>query len=260
MENHAYGQIIGSPQAPYITALAHRFALATDYKALSHPSLPNYLAMLGGSSFGLRSDCTDCHVAAPNLVDELEARGISWKAYMEGMPTPCFTAPESGRYAKKHDPFLYFDDITSNPARCDRVVPLTQLGTDLSHGDLPQFAFITPDLCHDMHDCDVSTGDQFLSQLIPSLLPHLGPSGVVFIVWDEGSPSAATQSAPGCCPQAQGGNVAAIAAGPAVRPGAMVSTPFDHYSLLRTLEDSWGLRLLGATACSCVRPLADLLS
>ncbi len=259
MENHEYSQIVGNPDAPYINSLARRYALATNYQALSHPSLPNYLALIGGSSFGIHSDCTDCGVSAPNLVDQLEAHGISWKGYMEGLPSPCFTGPGSGQYAKKHDPFVYFKDIASNPSRCDRVVPLTQLDADLAGHALPQFAFVTPDLCHDMHDCSVSTGDTFLSQLLPPILQQLGPSGVLFLMWDEGHPGPSTTPATSCCPTARGGQVVIIAAGPAVRPGASVGTAYDHYSLLLTIEEAWGLRRLGLTACSCVKPLSDLL-
>jgi len=260
MENHQYGDIIGNPQAPYINSLAHHYALATNYHALAHPSLPNYLALIGGSSFGVQSDCTDCPVSAPNLVDQLEAHGISWKAYMEDMPSPCFLGQGFMKYAKKHDPFLYFTDITRTPARCDKVVPLTELSADLGNHALPQFAFITPNLCHDMHDCGPNQGDTFLSQLLPTILPQLGPSGVLFMTWDEGHPGSSTIPGAACCPAAQGGQVVTIAAGPAAGQGVTVGTAYDHYSLLRTIEDAWGLERLGLTACSCVKPMTDLLS
>jgi len=259
MENHDFSQIIGNSQAPYINSLAHRYALATNYQAVAHPSLPDYLALIGGSTFGIRSDCTDCPVSAPNLVDQLEALGISWKAYMEDLPSPCFTGSASGQYAKKHDPFMYFDDITSHPSRCRRVVPLTELKADLAGHALPRFAFITPDLCHDMHDCGVEQGDRFLSKLLPPILAHLGPSGALFLTWDEGHPSVATTPDTTCCPLAIGGHVVTIAAGPAARPGVTFGTPYNHYSLLRTIEDAWHLEPLGLTACSCIKPMTEML-
>jgi len=236
MENHEYDSIIGSPDAPYINSLARASALATNYDAVSHPSLPNYLALIGGDTFGIRSDCTDCYVDAPNLVDALDAAHRSWKAYLEGMPRPCFTGGSSGRYAKKHDPFMYFDDIRTTPARCDNVVPYGSL--DLKQ--LPDFSWITPDLCNDMHDCSVATGDAFLQRTVPGLIQALGPGGVLFITFDEGSGSAGG-----------GGRVVTIAAGSGARPGRY-SQRFDHYSLLRTIEERLGAPLTAnaATATS----------
>ena len=251
MENEDYGAVIGSRDAPYVNALARRYALATAYYGVSHPSLPNYLALLGGSTFGITSDCTSCAVAAPNLVDELERRGISWRAYMEGLPSVCFTGGAAGRYAKKHNPFVYFEDVVGSPSRCAQVVPLTRLSADLRVRRLPRFVWITPDLCHDMHDCDVATGDRFLAGLVPQLLQALGPRGVLFLTWDEGVGDA------GCCGKPGGGRVPTIVAGPAARRGVRVGAPFDHYSLLRTIEDGLGLRRLAASATA--HPLAPLL-
>ncbi len=153
MENKEYGQIVGSNDAPFINQLAQQYTLVEDAFAITHPSLPNYLALLAGDTFGISSDCTTCFVSGPNLVDSLEARGRSWKAYMEDMPGPCFTGAAVGGYALKHNPFLYFQDIRNNPERCQRVVPLTQLDQDLASGSVPDFAWITPNLTHDMHVC-----------------------------------------------------------------------------------------------------------
>src|SRR5579884_375824 len=111
MENKSYGSVIGSPAAPFITGLATRYASASAMYAVSHPSLPNYLALTGGSTFGISSDCTGCSVRATSLVDQLQAAGISWKAYMEGLPHACYTGADTGEYAKRHDPFAYYTDI-----------------------------------------------------------------------------------------------------------------------------------------------------
>jgi phospholipase C len=251
MENKDYGQVIGSADAPYTGSLARSYALATGYYGVRHPSLPNYLALVGGSTFGITNDCTDCTVHGPSLVDELERRRISWRAYMEGMPSPCFGGATAGGYAKKHDPFLYFDGVAGNPQRCAKVVPMTRLDGDLRARRLPRFVWITPDLCHDTHDCDVRTGDRFLAGLVPRLLRALGQRGVLFLTWDEGVGAA------GCCGHPGGGRVPTIVAGPAARRGARSGVPFDHYSLLRTIEDGFGLRRLGASASA--RPLTPLL-
>jgi phosphatidylinositol-3-phosphatase len=240
MENKEYEEVIGSNEAPFTNRLASSNTLLTQEYAIGHPSLPNYLALIGGSTFGVHSDCTDCYQDAETLVDQLEAAGISWKAYMEDMPEPCFEGPSSGDYAQKHNPFAYFDAIRNDPRRCRKVVPMSQLAGDLSSHDLPRFSFITPDLCHDTHDCPVATGDEFLSKLVPDLIGELGRGGFLILTYDEGD------STHGCCGLARGGRVATIIAGPGARRGARISTPLSHYSLLRLVEDSFGLPRLGA--------------
>ena len=254
MENQEYGDIVGSGSAPFINRLARSSALATQMYAITHPSLPNYLALTGGSTFGINSDCTGCSVGATSIVDQLEARHISWKAYMESMPEPCFKSAAFGRYAKKHNPFLYYTRISSSPARCGRVVPLGQLSSDERSGALPRFIWITPDLCHDMHDCDVPTGDRFLSGFVPPLLRALGPRGLLFVTWDEGS------SDNGCCRLAAGGHIVTIAAGGDSRAGGRLRTPTNHYSLLQTIEDLLGLPRLRGAACACTPSLRPLLT
>ena len=253
LENKACGDVVGSPDAPYLNRLARRYAFASRSYALTHPSLPNYLGLTGGSTFGISSDCTDCPVRARNLVDQLERAHVSWKAYMEGLPRPCFRGAESGRYVKRHDPFLYYVDVASSPSRCRRVVPLTQLDRDIARHALPRFVWITPDLCHDMHDCPVSDGDRFLARLVPRLLRAVGAHGAVFLTWDEGVGGA------GCCGRAAGGNVATIVAGSAARPGGRSGLAYDHYSLLRTIEDAFDLPHLRGAACPCAPALSALL-
>ncbi|HJS93893.1 MAG TPA: alkaline phosphatase family protein, partial [Solirubrobacteraceae bacterium] len=231
MENEEYGDIIGSRSAPYITSLARRYASATRMYAITHPSLPNYLALTGGSTFGISSDCTDCSVGATSLVDQLAKAHLSWRAYMEDLPKPCFSGASAGDYAKKHDPFAYYTRITRDRARCTNIVPLTRLAADERGGRLPGYAWISPNLCHDMHDCSVSTGDRFLARLVPGLLRALGPRGLLFLTFDEGS------SDDGCCRLASGGHIVTIVAGGGARARARLATPTDHYSVPQTIED-----------------------
>ena len=254
MENKEYGSVIGNPDAPYVNGLAKQFGLSTGSYAVAHPSLPNYLALIGGSTFGITSDCTSCTVDASNLVDQLEEAGISWNAYMEDLPSPCYQGPSAGSYAKKHDPFLYFDDIAGSAARCSHVVPLTQLTTDLASDALPMFAWITPDLCHDTHDCGVATGDGFLAGLVPKLQHAMGPDGVLYLTWDEGSTDA------GCCGSPGGGHVATIVVGSAVRAGTRLAGPFSHYSILRTIETMWGLPPLRQAGCPCTEVMTGFFA
>ena len=228
-------EILGSGDAPTFDALAKRYALLANYRGVAHPSLPNYLALVSGSTQGVTSDCTTCTIAASNLADTLERARRTWKTYAEGLPAVGYTGPFAGRYAKKHNPFLYFQDVVDRSDRLRRIVPLTRFAHDLAAHALPDFSLVVPDLCHDMHDCPVSTGDSWLRAFVRPLLRSSELAhGVVYIVFDEG-----TDDAGG------GGRVPALVLGPLVRPGARATMPLDHYSLLRTLEEGWRLPRLG---------------
>ncbi len=237
LENKAQSEVLGNRAAPYFNSLARRYAVLAGYRGVTHPSLPNYLALVSGSTHGIRSDCTTCVVSGRNLADTLERAGLSWKGYAEGLPRAGYTGGSYGRYAKKHMPFLYFRDIVASRARLRRVVPLTQLSRDLAGGRLPSFALVAPNLCHDMHDCSVATGDAWLRRFLPPLLrsPELARSAI-FVVTDE---------TPGF---SQGEPVPALALGALVKPGSRYGATTSHYGLLRTVEDAWGLPRLGASA------------
>jgi phosphatidylinositol-3-phosphatase len=232
-ENKEEAQVIGAGTAPTFTSLARHYAQLTRYYAVTHPSLPNYVALVSGGTQGITSDCTTCIVNARNLADSLDASGRTWKTYAEGLPQPGFTGAFAGRYAKKHVPFLYFRDIAASPGRRRRIVSLTQLRADLRANALPDFALVVPDLCHSMHDCSVRTGDRWLAATIPPLLKL--PNTVVFVIFDEGTSH---------------NRVPALALGTAVRPGTRVGSRTGHYSLLRTVEAAWGLPLLGHSAAA----------
>jgi hypothetical protein len=249
LENRELGEAIGGGEAPYIEELAKRGTLAEDYHAIAHPSLPNYIALLAGDPLGIQSDCTECQARGATLVDQLERAHVGWRAYMEGMPRPCYRGGSAGGYAKKHDPFMYFPQIASRPGRCRNVVPLPRLASDLRAGTLPALAWITPNLCDDGHDCALRSVDRFLARLGPYLLRSLGPRGVLALVWDEGT------SASGCCGGARGGRVPLILDGFTVRAGYRLTAPADHYSLLALIEDSLGVGRLRGAACPCTPSL-----
>jgi hypothetical protein len=234
-ENHEASSIAGSSDAPTFNALARRYATLTNYHGVAHPSLPNYLALVSGSTQGISSDCTDCLLGARSLADTLAAAGKTWKTYAEDLPYPGFTGGSSGRYAKKHDPFLYFRNVVDSHARRRRVVPFPRLARDLERHRLPDFSLVVPNLCNDMHDCSVATGDAWLKAHVVPLLhsPELR-GGVVFVVFDEG-----TSDTGG------GGHIEALALGPTVRRGSRFARATNHYGLLRTIEDAWGLPRLG---------------
>ncbi|HEY7074363.1 MAG TPA: alkaline phosphatase family protein [Solirubrobacteraceae bacterium] len=253
MENRECGQVVGSPEAPFANSLGRRYAMLPDLYATAHPSFPNYLALISGSTMGARATCAKCRYGARNLVDLLEAANLSWKAYMENMPSPCYGPTRAGLYAKRHNPFLFFTDITRDPRRCSHVVPFAQLARDEHAGTLPRFSWITPNLCHDMHNCDVAAGDAFLARTVPPLLRAVGPRGAIFITWDEGTTKRS------CCGgHAAGGNIPTFVAGGAVRPHAAPLTAYDSLSILRTIEDAWRLPRLGATGCRCTPVIDDI--
>jgi phosphatidylinositol-3-phosphatase len=246
-ENKGRDRVLGSADAPTFAMLARRYAALTNYRAVSHPSLPNYLALVSGSTQGITDDCTSCVVVAQSLADTLEGAGRSWKTYAEGLPQAGFTGPYAGRYAKKHNPFVYFRSVLSAPERLSRVVPLAAFRRDLAAGTLPDYSLVVPNLCNDMHDCPIATGDRWLKRF---LAPLLGSSqvrgGAVFVVFDESDDSNV----------GGGGLVPAFVAGPVVRPGARSVVVLDHYSLLRTIEDGWGLPYLGRSARA--RPITGI--
>jgi len=244
MENEESTGVMGNNAAAYINTLATGHGLATQYFAVSHPSLPNYLALTAGSTFGIASDCTGCYVNATNIADQVESSGRSWKAYLESMPSSCYVG-DAYPYMQKHNPFIYYNDVRTNPARCaEHVVPFTQLSTDLVNGTVPNLAWITPNMCNDMHDCSIATGDAWLANVVPGILASSAfqNGGVLFITWDEGESSA------GCCGNAAGGQVATLVIAPNGVAGFRSTIAETHYSLLRTIEDAWGLSALGQAA------------
>ena len=233
LENSSYDRIIGSSSAPTLNRLARQCGLATDYSGVSHPSLPNYIAATSGNTWGITDDGSpgEHAVAQQSIFGQLEAHRRPWRSYEEGMPGSC-ALDSSGRYAVKHNPAAYY---LRSRRRCDRWdVPLAPaLASDLRHDRMPAFAFVTPDLCNDMHDCSVATGDAWLSRWVPAIVnsrAYRSGSMVLVVTFDEG----------------EGGSnrVATIVVSPSTPPGTTSGIAFDHYSLLKTTEQLLGLPLL----------------
>ena len=232
MENRSYDQAIAGG---YTAQLAARYAAATDYHGVSHPSLPNYLALTSGSTWGITDD--GYHpLPAGGVGAQLDAAGITWRAYMEGMGASCME--NVNRYALKHNPFPYYGDAC--PAQ---VVPFTHFDADMA-GNVPRFVWITPDLCNDGHDCSTTIADQWLAQTVPKILATSTwhQNGLLLITWDEGEDSA--------------NHVLTMV----IHPNPTVHTSanhYDHYSLLATLEDRLGVPRLGMAAGA--NAMTDLL-
>lgn len=247
MENKAEAEIIGNTaQAPYLNQLASQYGVASAYRAVTHPSLPNYLALTGGDTFGVTSDCTACFVSAPNFVaDRVVPSGRTWKTYQESMPAPCFLG-DRYPYAQRHNPFVYYDDIRTT-SQCANVVPFDELAGDLADADsTPNYVWITPNLCNDIHDCAISVGDTWLAHTVGMLLnapAFTSQQSLLLITWDEDDAS-------------QHNQVASLVIAPGVVPGFRSTTPYTHYSVLRTIEEAWGLEPLGPKDAAA-SPMSD---
>ncbi len=235
LENHGPDALT---QMPYLASVAQACGITTDYRGITHPSLPNYLAAVSGSTGGVTSDCSpgECPQRRRTIFAQVSAAGGQWRAYEEAMPHSC-AASATSSYAPKHNPPVYFPDLAADCARWD--VPLAPaLTDDLAAGRLPRFAFVTPDICHDAHDCPVGAADTWLRTWLARILAgpdyRTGRTAVV-VTFDEDDNGA-------------GNRVSTVVVAPTVRPGTRSGTAFSHYSLLRTTEEMLGLPLLGAAA------------
>ncbi|MDA8291499.1 MAG: hypothetical protein M0Z33_07470 [Actinomycetota bacterium] len=237
MENNGFSQVVANRAAPFLGRLGRECGLATDYLAVAHPSLPNYLALTSGSTDQVTDDADPAAhpLLVPSIFSQLHG---SWRALEEAMPRACDRV-SAGEYAAKHDPAVYYVDLGATCAR--DVVPL-RYPLDLS----ARFTFVTPDLCNDMHDCPVATGDAWLARVVGDVVAspeYRSGTTALFIVWDESESAGPNR-------------VAAFVVAPSVPPGTRVAAPFTHYSLLATAEDLLGLARLGnaRTARSMVVP------
>ena len=299
MENHSASEILSNTSdAPYLNQLANTYGIASHYYGVTHPSLPNYLAAISGDFQGIWDDCsagsgvtcapqtftsalTQSQFASASsrphlfngqtLVDQLEAHHMTWKAYMQSLPSTGFTGGSVGLYAQKHDPFMYFASIQNNPTRLQRIVPFSQFDQDIQSATLPNFIWISPDVCHDMHgdpscpsyDGLIAQGDTFIHTTVHQIMssPSWSQGSAIVIAWDENDSS---QS--GCCHSPTGiqgtilggGDVPLIVI-PSQGPGHIVlsNASYNHYSLLATIEQLWQL---GCIANTCGFTSADLMT
>ena len=225
MENTGYQGIVRAAAAPYLNQLARSCGVATRFFAEAHPSLPNYIAMTSGSTHGITDDADPSahRLSSPSIFSQL---GGDWRALQESMPGNCATK-SSGLYAVKHNPAAYY----TNVACAAQSVPLTD-PPDLS----ARFTFVTPNLCHDMHDCSVAKGDAWLGGWLPKVLnsrEYRAGKTAVFVTWDE-------DSSPN--------HIATLVIAPSTPRGTTSAAKFNHYSMLRTTEEMLGLPLLGGAS------------
>jgi len=311
LENKSFDETFGpNSPAPYLSRqLTAQGELLTNYYAIGHNSLDNYIALVSGQAPNIATQ-SDCQVyldfipgallqvdingqvlgqgcvfpaGVQTIANQFAARQLSWRAYMEDMSSNCLhpalntldqtqTAKVGDQYAARHNPFVYFHSIIDTPSCAAGDVPLAQLPGDLSqYATTPNYVFITPNLCHDGHDSPCVNGepgglvsaDAFLRQWVPQILasPAYQSDGLLLIVFDEAEFGASNTDTTACCNELPGpnsplpgitgpggGRVGAVVLSPFVPPGTVAATPYNHYSLLRTIEDIFGLDHLGFAA------------
>lgn len=219
---------------PFLAQLAREGALLRNSFAVGRHSLPNYLAMTAGSLHGVASN-TPVTLDVPHIGDLLEAHGRTWKVYVEHYPGRCFLGSRSGPYVRRHVPFLHYKNVQANPERCRRIVEAAELAIDIQNGTLPDYSFYVPDLNHDGHNTGVTEADQWLSQTFGPRLkdPRFMHDTLFVVTFDEGRG------------WWHGNHIYTVFYGDRVIPGAVSDARFDHYSLLRTIEDLFTLGTLG---------------
>jgi phosphatidylinositol-3-phosphatase len=234
-ENHGYAQIIGNPDAPWINALAKRGMLFTQSFGVTHPSQPNYLALFSGSTQGVGDDGCPVTLAGPNLASALQARGLAYASYSEGLPEAGSTICAADGYRRKHNPAANWPELAAT------LLPFAAFPAEFSR--LPAVSLVVPDQSNDMHDGSIARGDAWLKANIEAYARWADAHNSLLIVtWDEDDGSGDNR-------------IATIFAGAMVKRG---STPqrIDHYSVLRTLEEMYGLGHAGESERA--RPIAGV--
>lgn len=306
LENHSQSSVIGDVNAPYITSLANTYSMADNYYGVTHPSMPNYIASIAGDNYGIQDD-NDPNVVnfdRVNLVDQLEAHHISWGAYMQTLPTnkldrsgPILPSGASAPlYAKKHNPFVLFDDIKNNPERMAKIKDYSQLSADLNGRHAPQYVWISPNQCNDMHGGVYDTiagyaetpcpygsakddandaslkqkADAFVHTAVDTIMGSKAwtKHSAIVIITDENDYTGNTtnggwESTSSCCDSPYvgaadprisaawpggtygGGLIPAIVVTGSGARHIVDHTPYNHYSLLTTIEDNWHLGHIG---------------
>jgi phospholipase C len=266
MENTSYDTLIGNPNAPWINYAATHYGLAAKYYGVTHPSQPNYIGATSGSTNGVTGD-DDVTIDVPNVVDQLEAHAKTWKAYMQSISL-CggdVLAHECGNqlYERKHNPFVSYLDVQQNPARLANIVDLSDLDADLDSGKAPDYSWISPDQCNDMHgrsgppedvcsfshhDELIAAGDAFLSTWVGKITSSKAWTGnsLIVVTWDESDFPFGDVS--GCCDAIPGGgHVLTLTISHSYQGARTSDTPYNHYSMLETIEGAWRLGCLAFT-------------
>jgi hypothetical protein len=240
-ENINYGPALDQK---FLGKLAKEGVNLANYYAIRHPSQPNYIALVAGDTFGVDSD-SNVDLDVRHLGDLLEAKGKTWKVYAESYPGRCFLGRKDSTYVRKHVPFLSFKNIQTDKARCARIVDASELKKDIRKGTLPDFSLYIPDLNNDAHDTGIKYGDRWLAGAFgPRLKDPAFMKDMLFVVtFDEDA--------------GLDNRILTVLYGDSVKPGYVSKERYTHYSLLRTLEDHFGLGTLGKNDAGA-KPITDV--
>jgi phosphatidylinositol-3-phosphatase len=326
LENHSQSSVIDDANAPFITSLAHTYAMAANYYGVTHPSQPNYIATISGSNWGVNDDQPTNTYDHLNIADQLEQHHLTWAAYMDSMPSVGFTGQQypsdNALYVNKHNPFVLMDDIRSSTKRLANIKPYTQFAADMKAKTLPNFVWISPNQCHDIHGgvyskvaTDGSDGtpcpygstkddandaalkqkaDDFVKGAVTTIMSTTAwktGRSAIFILTDENDftgdkTTDGWESAAGCCDSPNlgkgtpflgsnglpdgnvwqggiygGGKIPAIVMTAKGKRGFTSQEPYNHYSLLSTLEWNWNLPLIGnASDTVQVHPMTEFFT
>jgi phosphatidylinositol-3-phosphatase len=257
-ENHSYEKVIGNSSMPYYNSLANKYALATQYYANRHSSLPALMWLVAGQDVTTNNNTTFCF-NVDNVVRHLLFKGMTWKSYQEDLPHAGFTGLSWANYVRRHNPLIDFTDVCA-PGQKLNSVPYKQLATDMANEATPNYIYITPNLLHDGHDGTRAQADTWLSNHVPKILARpefqAGGDGLLFIAWDEGNIFNADNRCSASVSKGCGGRVATLVIGPKVKHGFKSQTLYHHENLLRTVCDALGFASCpgaGATA----KPMLD---
>ena len=233
-ENHSFTEVIGNSSMPYLNGLASKYALAKQYFANAHPSIPNYLMLTTGQMETLNDNFSGT-IGDDNVVRELVSVGKTWKTYQESIPSAGYLGGDAPPYVRRHNPFSLLSDVQNNPAQAANIVPFTPFATDLANNSLPNCSFIVPDVNNDAHDGTLATADSWLqSNMAPLIASSTFQSGgLLVILFDEGELSDFNHG---------GGQVAAVIVSSNSKPNFQSQTLYQHQSTLRLVLEALGVK------------------
>ena len=240
-ENKNYASVIDNPAAPYLNRLADQYGLATQYHANTHPSIGNYFTLTVGKIVTNESEFSGL-VTDDNIVRQLVAAGKTWKSYAEDLPSIGYTGDGPTPYARRHNPLSYLSDVVNDSVQRQRLVPFSQLATDVANHTLPNYGFIVPNLCHDAHNCSLDSADQWLRTNVPPLIasPQFQRDGLLIIVFDEAQDDTT----------GGGGRVVWVGVSAKSKRGYRSATPYQHESTLRLAAEALGLTTFPGAAAT----------
>ena len=264
-ENHSYEYVVGSSQMPYYNQLIAQYGLATQFYSDQHSSLPALMWFVAGAPIETNNDTVSCKHDEDNILRELLRSGYRWRSYQENMPYAGFQGLYGGKhhtYYRRHNPLIDFSDACPGTGQNTNSVPYSQMATDFADGETVNYAYITPNVAEDAHNGSLEAADQWLQANVPSILarPEFSPGGdgILFIVWDEGSPHIDNRCS-ATVPQGCGGHTATLVIGPGVKPGYRSTVTYHNENVLATVCAAMGLSTCPGAAQNA-DPMADFFN